>query len=99
MRVLLYHPAAQAELEAEVAHCERERVGAGAHVRGDIAESLALLVQFPALGRGGEGGMRRVVTNRYHYILHYELVANQIVVWAVADPAREPGYWRIRRSP
>ena len=98
MRILVYHPAAQAELEAEVAHCERERKGAGEHVRADISESLAMLRRFPGLGRRGEGGVRRIVTNRYHYILHYEAVADQVVVWAVADPAREPGYWRSRRS-
>lgn len=79
-----------------MAHCERERKEAGEHVRADVAEALALVLRFPALGRSGEGGLRRIVTNRCHYILHYEVAAEQIVVWAVADPAREPGYWRPR---
>ena len=99
MRVLVYHPAAHAELEAEVANCERERVGAGSRVRGDITAALQLLVDFPAIGRVGQDGTRRFVTNQYHYILHYELIADQVVIWAIADPAREPGYWSRRRAP
>jgi hypothetical protein len=26
------------------------------------------------------------------------LLHDEVVVWAVADPAREPGYWSIRRQ-
>jgi toxin ParE1/3/4 len=97
MRALVYHPAAQAELEAEVAYYERERTNAGVHLRADIAETLRLLVQFPALGRPESSGVRRVVTNRYRFVLHYELHSDQIVVWAVAHPSRMPGYWQGRR--
>lgn len=98
MRVLVYHPSAHAELEAEIAHSEGERAGAGQHVRGDVAETLGLLREFPALGRIGKSGQRRIVTNRYRYIIHYEFDSERIVVWAVADPAREPGYWQSRLS-
>jgi plasmid stabilization system protein ParE len=97
MRVLVYHPDAKAELEAEIGFCERERRGAGSHLRADITETLRLLLEFPAIGRLGDAMARRIVTNRYHFILHYELTGDQIVVWAVAHPKREPGYWRHRR--
>jgi plasmid stabilization system protein ParE len=93
----LYHPAAQAELEAEISFCEAERRGAGAHLRDDILTTLKVVAQFPSVGRAGELG-RRIVTQRYHFIIHYELIDDQIVVWAVAHPAREPGYWQTRRS-
>lgn len=97
MIVLAYHPAAQTELEAEIDFCERAQRGAGAHVRADIAETLQLLAEFPELGRLDDDGTRRMVTNRYRFIIHYEVAGNQLVVWAVAHHAREPGYWSARR--
>ncbi|MEY2879610.1 MAG: hypothetical protein RLZZ15_1990 [Verrucomicrobiota bacterium] len=97
MKVLAYHPAASAELEAEVGHCEAERRGAGVHVRRDVADMLSQLREFPHLGRRDPGGGRRMVTRRYHYLIHYELLDDEIVVWAVAHPRRAPGYWQSRR--
>ena len=99
MKSLAYHPAAWAELEAEISHCEAERTGAGAHVRADVADTITLVRDFPGIGRRDALGARRIVTRHYHYIIHYGLQGDQIVVWAVADPAREPGYWQSRRSP
>ena len=98
MKSLAYHPAAWAELEAEVSHSEAERTGAGAHVRADVADTVALVRDFPGIGRRDRLGVQRIVTRHYHYVIHYELLTDQIVVWAVADPAREPGYWKLRRS-
>lgn len=99
MKCLTYHPAAWAELEAEISHCEAERRGAGSHVRTDIADTLMLVREFPGIGRHDAGGGQRIVTRSYRYVIHYQLLANEIVVWAVADPSREPGYWQSRRSP
>ena len=98
MKLVAYHPAALAELEAEISCCERERTGAGAHVRTDIAESIALIREFPRIGRCDRSGARRIVTRNYRYIIHYEFVGAQITIWAVAHPAREPGYWQSRRA-
>lgn len=99
MKLVVYHPAASAELEAEVSYCERERTGGGVHVRTDIAESVALIRKFPRIGRRGRSGALRIVTRVYHYIIHYELLGEEIAIWAVAHPAREPGYWQSRRPP
>ena len=98
MKFLAYHPAASAELAAEVSLCESERHGAGVHVRSDISETLALVREFPAIGRRDRFGVQHIVTRRYRYIVHYETLGDQIAVWAVAHPAREPGYWSSRRS-
>jgi len=99
MKEVAYHPAAQAELEAEVLYCENERPRSGAHVRADISKSILSVRLFPGLGHNAPGGVRRIVTRSYKFIVHYELIADQIVVWAVAHPAREPGYWLTRRTP
>ena len=99
MKELAYHPAAQAELEAEVLFCENERPRAGAHVRADISKAIVSARQFPGIGRNAPDGVRRIVTRSYKFIVHYELIADQIVVWAVAHPAREPGYWLAGRIP
>jgi plasmid stabilization system protein ParE len=99
MKEVAYHPAAQAELEAEVLYCENERPRAGAPVRADISKAIVSVRHFPGLGRDVPGGVRRIVTRSYKFIVHHELIADQIVVWAVAHPARAPGYWLARRTP
>jgi plasmid stabilization system protein ParE len=99
MKGLLYHPAASAELEAEVSLCEAERRGSGSHVRADVAATLALVREFPQIGRRDLGGAQRIVTRLYRFVIHYQLVEDEIVVWAIAHPSRGPGYWHSRRSP
>ncbi|MBI5771266.1 MAG: type II toxin-antitoxin system RelE/ParE family toxin [Verrucomicrobia bacterium] len=98
MKPVAYHPAAHAELEAEISYCESERPGAGVRVRADVAATLARVREFPGLGRRDHQGWQHIVTRRCHYVVHYELLRDEIVVWAVADPAREPGYWLSRRQ-
>ena len=99
MKSLAYHPAASAELEAEIAFCEAERHGAGSQVRTDIAITLMLIREFPRIGRRNLAGGQRIVTRHYRYVIHYELLEDKIAVWAIAHPAREPGYWLSRRLP
>jgi plasmid stabilization system protein ParE len=98
MRQVVFHPAAHQEFVDEVAYCERERRGAGGNVRADVTALLALLGNFPALGRSDNDGVRPAVTSRYRFVVHYELMVDQIVIWAIAHPAREPNYWTVRRT-
>jgi plasmid stabilization system protein ParE len=98
MKRLAYHPAARAEFEAEVRYCETERAGAGAHLRSDIIDALVLVDAFPAIGRLGPNGTRRMVTRIYHFIIHYELIDGLIVIFAITHPSREPAYWGTRRT-
>ncbi len=97
MRSLAYHPAAHAELEAEISYREGERKDAGRHLRSDIDASLAIALRFPEIGRMGLNGVRRLVTRHYHFIIHYDFSEEQIVIWAIVHPSREPGYWLSRR--
>jgi len=76
MKELAYHPAARAELKAEVLYRETERPRAGAHVRAAITRAIVSLRQFPGLGRPGPDGVRRIVTRGYKFIVHYELIAD-----------------------
>ncbi|MES2696606.1 MAG: type II toxin-antitoxin system RelE/ParE family toxin [Verrucomicrobiota bacterium] len=94
--MVAYHPAARAELEAEVGYYNNERPGAGSNLRADVKETISPLRQFPLLGRPDGDGIRRIVTQRYRFIIHYVIVGNRIVILAVAHPSREPGYWLQR---
>ena len=93
------YPQAQAEFESEIANYENARRGWGGLLREDVLSTIRRLSEFPHLGRPAPGRTRRFVTKRFRFIVCYELISDQIVVWAVAHPAREPGYWQSRRSP
>lgn len=90
---VVYHPAATAELAEEAAYYERERPGIGRKLLADVKEAIALIKAYPLVGRIDDIGTRRVVTQRFRFIVHYGLVGSRIVVWAIAHPSREPGYW------
>ncbi|MBC7367710.1 MAG: type II toxin-antitoxin system RelE/ParE family toxin [Undibacterium sp.] len=98
MKEIAYYPAAQAEIEAEVLYCENERPRAGARVRADLAKSILSVRQFPGIGRNAPSGVRRIVTRSYKFIVHYELITDEIVVWAPSHPARAPGFWLTLRA-
>jgi plasmid stabilization system protein ParE len=65
---------------------------AALRVRDAIIESLQNLVRYPKLGRQQTiGGVRKLVTRRYRYLVYYTVddEVGEIVVLAVQHPARK----------
>jgi plasmid stabilization system protein ParE len=89
---LRYTPkAALAEL-AEILAYITERSPRGARkVQARIQAVTALLVQYPYCGQlTSEGGLRRIVTPPYPYLIFYEATTEEVVIIGVRRAAREP---------
>jgi toxin ParE1/3/4 len=89
---LRFAPRAAQDL-ADIADYIRERnPSAALRVRAAILESLQSLVLFPHIGRRQNvGGVRKLVTQRYRYLVYYTAddEADEIVVLTIQHPAQE----------
>ncbi len=91
---------AQEELFEEIAYYEAQRLTAGVALREDVLAALEQLKKFPGPGRAdpNDPTIHRLVTNRFRFVIHYEILDDCVRVWAISHPARLPGHWSGRRS-
>jgi toxin ParE1/3/4 len=96
-----YHPAARDELRAAIRHDEAERPGRGALLEAAVSTLLRRVRRlprsaplWPSLPTTIEG--RRVRVTRHPYLLVFAVLADYLVVIAVAHMSRRPGYWLMR---
>lgn len=99
MSQTLLHAQAQAEFEFEIGYYEAARPGWGGLLREEVLMTIRRLSDFPQMGGPEPVGTRKFVTRRFRFVVRYELMDNQILIWAIYHPAREPGHWLARRAP
>jgi len=87
-----FHAACGSDLAEIADHIRGHSPQAGLRVRAAILESLQSLVLFPHIGRQQKvEGVRKLVTRRYPYLVHYTAddQAEEIIILAIQHPARE----------
>jgi hypothetical protein len=70
----------------------------GAAFADEVLRMIELARLFPRLGTPEEGGIRSLNTRRFPFLIYYEVIADTLWIWAVMHAAREPGYWKSRRT-
>ena len=91
-----FHPEADAELVAAARYYEAEAENLGTDFLAAVESSCARLRQFPEIGHPFGGRLRRLLVPRFPYAVIYEVQGQQILIVAVANLYRRPGYWRAR---
>ena len=93
------HPEAEDEFD-EAAHWYASRQdGLGTAFVLAVAEAFAAIAELPLrypLVRQGRP-WRRFILRRFPYVVFYEVEGSRVVVMAVAQGRRRPGYWVGRR--
>ncbi len=91
---------ALAEFHEEVAYYAAQRPTAGIKLREDVFAALEQISRFPECGRIDPlvHSIRRLVTQRFRFVVHYQILDDRVRVWAVSHPARLPGYWSQRHQ-
>ena len=83
-------------LSSAIADYIRERNPAAAkRVRASILKSIDHLTVFPRMGRKqSTPGVRKLVTQRYSYLVYYkiDMEAREIVIVSIRSPARKRKY-------
>ena len=101
MKRARYHPAARDELRGAIDYDEAERPGRGADLENAVRRvirRIQLLPQSAPRWQSFEGAheIRRAKVKRHPYLVVYAVLADQLVVLAIAHTSKKPGYWRER---
>ena len=91
----IFHPDAEAELEAGIAYYEERESGLGldfaVEVHATVQRILACPLAWPVLE-----GVRRALVHRFPYGVLYGYEDSQLYILAVMLLHRHPGYWHRR---
>ncbi len=88
-------PRAAQDLASIADYIRTRNPSAAQHVRATIFQTLQNLILFPRAGQEQTiGGVRKLVTPRYSYLIYYTVdeAADEIVVVAIQHPARQREY-------
>ena len=95
---LIVLDAAQAELEeARDYYLEHATSRIAAAFAGEYEQGVIRLLEFPLVGAPRSRQQRALPLRHFPYSIIYRIVADTIIVSAVAHRRRRPGYWSGRR--
>ncbi len=94
----VWHPLAEVEFDEAV---DYYLLHAGPAVSRNftmaIHSTLELLAEYPAIGAKTRNQARRTLLHGFPFDLVYRLQTDKIVIIAIANQSRAPGYWAGRR--
>ncbi len=89
-------PAAEAEIrEAFLWYFERSPLAADAF-RAEVFDAMDALGDHAHMWAPDEDGIRKYILSHFPYTVHYELIEQCVVVFAVGHQRRKPRYWESR---
>jgi hypothetical protein len=91
-----FHPEARHELFASIRYYEQFQRGLGMEFAREVHAAIQRILHFPEAWSKLSKNTRRCLTNRFPYGLIYQVAGGQMVVIAVMQMNRKPGYWRHR---
>ncbi|WDE96545.1 type II toxin-antitoxin system RelE/ParE family toxin [Lentisphaera profundi] len=94
---LYFHPGAQQDLREAINYYNECKVGLGQQFAAQIQKSIQQIQGFPEAWSLISKRTRRVMTNRFPYGLIYSIKNDTIIVLAVMQLNRKPGYWKNRK--
>jgi toxin ParE1/3/4 len=97
VKPVVFHPAAQEEVEEAAARYEAQRVELGREFRSEFEAALERILQFPQRYGVEIGEFRACPLRRFPYTIFYLDLDDRIWIIAVAHQSRRPGYWVKRR--
>lgn len=88
----------EAELEflEAIDYFERRRDGLGDDFAREVFAAIGRIQLDPESWPQFGPGIRRYLTDRFPYNIIYEIVDDEIFIWAIMHQSRQPGYWSAR---
>ncbi len=87
---------AEQELTDAALWYESKQAGLGKRLRDEVAHVVSRIAEDPMLWREREGGYRRVNCPVFLYFVAYIMRKGKLLIVAVGQGHRKPGYWRSR---
>ncbi len=91
-----FHPEARSEFIEAIAYYEDCREGLGLAFSREVHATINRMVELPFAWALISENTRRCLTRRFPYGLIYEVIEDSILIIAVSQLNREPGYWEGR---
>lgn len=92
-----FHPEAEAELNDAVDYYGACQEGLGLEFAREVYTAIENICDFPLAWTPLSQNTRRCLLKRFPYGVVYQFNAGQIVIIAVMQLNRKPGYWRKRK--
>ncbi len=92
----LFHPGAEAELNAAVDYYQECKEGLGREFAYEVQKTIERILKFPNAWQKLDGEIRRALTNRFPFGVVYYRKDEKIIILAVMQLQREPDYWKKR---
>jgi len=92
----LFHPDAETELNAAVAYYEECQKGLGLEFAREVHRTIQVILEFPAAWQRLDENIRRCLTNRFPFGVIYYRRKDTIVILAIMQLQKKPGYWKAR---
>ena len=91
-----FHPEAELELREAIGYYEDIEPGLGYDFSIQVYSAIQRAVSYPRAWPVLEGEIRRVLTRRFPYGVLYFEEDEALLIIAVMNLHREPGYWKNR---
>lgn len=91
-----FHPEAEIELNISVDYYEEYKQNLGLEFANEVYKTVQRILDFPNAWQILDDDIRRCLTNRFPFGVIYYQRENEIVILAVMQLNREPGYWKER---
>jgi len=92
-----FHPDAEVEFNQAIDYYEDIEPGLGYDFALEVYSTIRRSVEFPDAWAVLEGDVRRSLVRRFPYGVLYSKKGNGIVIVAVMNLHRKPGYWERRK--
>ena len=93
-----FHPEAEVELNDAVDYYEKQQENLGLEFAEEVYDTIQRILAFPNAWQLLEDNIRRCMTRRFPFgVIYYER-ADTIVILAVMQLNRKPGYWQKRKK-
>jgi hypothetical protein len=92
-----FHPEAEAEFVDASLYYETRVAGLGRQFSAEVRRIISLIREYPDAGAPVRLPVRRTLVDRFPYAIVYRRDPESVLILAVANLRRRPGYWRSRR--
>lgn len=91
-----FHPLARKELTETIVYYNECQKGLGIRFANEIYKTIQIILRFPQAWSPLSKNTRRCITKRFPYGIVYQALENEVIIIAIMQLNRKPGYWHNR---
>lgn len=96
--IFTFHPEARNELNQAVDYYENQQQKLCLEFLKETYYTIQRIIEFPEAFSKQSENTRKCITNRFPFVVIYQIKKDEIFIAAIAHLSRKPGYWKERLS-